>query len=119
VLPAPPPYHLHLACENPAQIIHRDSVWGKLVQPRLTKAGQAETEFIQMLYCARVFVCLKAAQAVLITLYNLNPDEFMLMLSVLPKTFQVCLLLLIISSLLTFSDASEVRYIFLEIMVQM
>jgi len=36
-------------------------------------------------------VVVKAAQAVLITLYNLNPDEFMLMLSVLPKTFQVCL----------------------------
>ena len=38
---------------------------------------------------AVLLLCLKAAQAVLITLYNLNPDEFMLMLSVLPKTFQV------------------------------
>jgi len=37
-------------------------------------------------------LCVKAAQAVLITLYNLNPEEFMVMLSVLPKTFQVLLI---------------------------
>jgi len=40
-----------------------------------------------------VVLCMKAAQAVLINLYNLNQDEFTVMLSVLPKTFQVRLLL--------------------------
>jgi len=50
----------------------------------------------------------KAAQAVLITLYDLNPDEFMLMLSVLPKTFQVCSLVLINVDSVTFTSASEV-----------
>ena len=56
--------------------------------------------------------CVKAAQAVLITLYNLNPDEFMLMLSVLPKTFQVFLLPLIICTSLTFTSACEQKYTF-------
>lgn len=37
------------------------------------------------------FFCffLQAAQVVLISLSNLNPEEFSTMLSVLPKTFQV------------------------------
>ena len=34
---------------------------------------------------------LQAAQAVLLALHNLNTSEFDVMMSVLPKTFQVCL----------------------------
>jgi len=44
-----------------------------------------DTECLECCVCLRV----KTAQAVLIALYDLNPEEFMVMLSVLPKTFQV------------------------------
>ena len=63
--------------------------WRYLTQPRvrlLMKRKPVKLTLRLLLHCAGV----KAAQAVLITLYDLNPDEFMLMLSVLPKTFQVC-----------------------------
>ena len=38
-----------------------------------------------------MFSIFQAAQAVLIALFNLNSPEFSMMLSVLPKTFQVCI----------------------------
>jgi hypothetical protein len=63
---------------------------------------------IKLKYCS--FYLFQGAQMVLIALFNLNPPEFSMMLSYLPKAFQVSYFILFIVFNTTFSNISAISW---------